>query len=356
MYDTCCKLLVIPGIVSLIAAGADVGGVAQEAAPAEAEVQGLYEGTGSDAGGQFKIEARVVAQGSGNYNVFIRQTRGQGNLARAELKAKTEGDAVTLAGKAGQVEWKGRYDAGAFRGECLPGGAFQVRRVDKRPPTLGKRPPSGAVVLLDGKDFSEMALAGGAKWDPGKVSLAEDGSIQVPGGGMTTKRTFDGSYDLHVEFLIPLMPPAHSQARGNSGVFLTNSDEIQLLDSFGDVTYPGGGCGGIYAYKDPDTMEVIESLKGQPHCKFSLASLPPLAWQTFDVEYRTHAKDGKPLGKPRVTVWHNGVKIHDHFEIRGAVIPYSPKGKFHFQDHGNPVRFRNLWVLPVADAPAPAGR
>jgi len=356
MCEMCSKFLVIPCIVALIATGADIGSVARAAAPSEAEVQGLYEGTGGDASGAFKIEARVVAQGNGNYDVFIRQMRGEGNLARVELKGKTEGGTVTLTGKAGAVQWKGNYAAGALKGECLPGGTFQIHHIDRKPPTLGKRPPQEAVILLAGRDFSEMVLQGGAKWDLRKLSVGEDGSIQVPQGGMTSKRSFDGSYDLHVEFLIPLMPAAHSQGRGNSGVFLTNSDEIQVLDSFGDATYLGGGCGGIYAYKDPDTMEVIEALKGNPQCKFSLASLPPLAWQTFDVEYRTRTKDGKPVGKPRVTVWHNGIKIHDNVEIRGAVIPYSPKGKFHFQDHGNPVRFRNIWVLPVGFASAPAGK
>ena len=118
---------------------------------------------------------------------------------------------------------------------------------------------------------------------------------------MNAKRRFDGSFKLHVEFKIPLMPEARGQGRGNSGVYLPNGDEIQVLDSFGMTTYKGGGCGGLYAYKDPDTFD-----------EFSLASLPPLQWQTFDVEYRVEKKDGKPAGKPRVTVLHNGIKIHDN--------------------------------------------
>ena len=171
-----------------------------------------------------------------------------------------------------------------------------------------------------------MRLANGAELDPSKLSPGKDGSIQVPRGGMNSKRVFPGSLDLHVEFLIPLMPAAHSQGRGNSGVFLPNRDEIQVLDSFGEVTYLGGGCGGTYAYKDPDTMEVIESLKGNPQCKFSLASLPPLAWQTYDIEYRVELKDGKPVGKPRVTVYHNGIKIHDQVELRSPpFIPEAPR-------------------------------
>jgi hypothetical protein len=88
------------------------------------------------------------------------------------------------------------------------------------------------------------------------------------------------------------------------------------LDSFGETTYLGGGCGGMYASKDPDTMDVIESLKGKPECKYTLASLPPLEWQTYDVEYRVDKKDGKDVGQPHVTVYHNGIKIHDNFTPR----------------------------------------
>jgi hypothetical protein len=348
MCDVRIRFLAVLGIVLLVAAAVSVGGAAWAAAPVEADVQGLYEGTCTSPAGAMKLEARVVAQGGGNYNVFVRQLRGEDEVARVELSAKTAGDAVTLVGKAGDVEWKGAYAACAIEGQCGPGGTFQLHRVERKSPTLGKQPPAGAVVLLDGKNFSELRLANGAELDPSKLSPGSDGSIQVPRGGMNSNRVFPGNLDEHVEFLIPLMPSAHGQGRGNSGVFLPNHDEIQVLDSFGEVTYLGGGCGGTYAYKDPDTMEVIDSLKGKSECKFSLASLPPLAWQTYDIEYRVELKDGKPVGKPRVTVYHNGIKIHDRAELRSPpVVPESPTGKLHFQDHGNPVRFRNIWVVPV---------
>jgi len=348
MFTTQRSLSVRLGILALIALAAGWCLAAQAASRSTADVQGLYQGSGSDAAGSFQIEIRLVAQGGGAYNVFVRQTREGGKLARAELKAKTEGPAVTLSGTAGGVPWKGAWADGAIRGHVGADGTFEARRVEPKPPSLGQKPPPGAVILLDGKDFSEMVLQRGGAWELDKLKIGADGSIQVPPGGMTSKRSFQGSYDLHVEFLVPLMPEAHGQARGNSGVFLTNSDEIQVLDSFGEPTYLGGGCGGIYAYKDPDAMETIESRKDNPQCRFSLAALPPLAWQTFDIQYRVDVRDGKPVGNPRVTVWHNGVKIHDNVELRGAMIPYSPKGKFHFQDHGNPVRYRNIWVLPVA--------
>jgi hypothetical protein len=342
MYKFRNQISAVPVILTLVLNIVGVGRLAWAAAPPEAEVQGLYEGAPADGATTVKLEARVVAQGNGNYNVFLRELRSASDTAQAELHAKTEGDRVTLAGRSGNVEWKGVLSDGTIEGQREPGGKFQVRRVEKKSPALGKKPPRGAVVLLDGKDFSELVLPGGARWDVDKLNVGKDGSIQVPKGGMNSKRSFDGSLDLHVEFQIPLMPAAHSQGRGNSGVFLPNSDEVQVLDSFGETTYLGGGCGGIYAYKDPDTMDLIESLKGKPECRFNLSSLPPLAWQTYDIEYRVEKG-----GKPRATVWHNGAKIHDRVELRSPNVGESPKGKLHFQDHGNPVRYRNIWVLPV---------
>ena len=340
------KLSAVFAILGLLAvAAASTPAVA--AAASESEVQGLYEGTGTDAAGEFQIEARVVAQGNGQYKVFVRQIRAGGNVARAELAGSTAEGAVAVAGKSGDVAWTGLYGDGTLRGQCTPGGKFELRRVEKKSPTLGKKPPAGAVVLLDGKDFSGLVLHNGADLRVSPEKIDADGSIQIPPGGMNTRRTFPGSFDLHVEFRIPLMPAAHSQGRGNSGVFLPNKDEIQVLDSFGDTTYLGGGCGGIYPYKDPDPMEVIDSLRDKPECKFSLASLPPMAWQTYDIEYRVATKDGKPVGKPRVTVCHNGVKIHKDVELRSPPnVPEAPLGKLHFQDHGNPVRYRNIWVAP----------
>lgn len=376
--------------LTILACGAGLDSQARAAAPDEAVVQGLYAGAGKNATGEFKLEVRVVAQGNGTYKVLVRQLLGADKIVRVELVGTTLGDNVTLAGKAGDVEWKGAYAAGAFKGECGPGGTFEIKRVEQKSPTLGLKPPTGAIVLLDGKNFSEMVRANGANWCLGEMSkdgwtvwevplvttsakdpaawpspekplpqdwvlskerrrvdvivgVGEDGSIQVPKGGMNSKRTFEGSFNLHVEFQNPLMPAAHGQGRGNSGVYLPCGEEIQVLDSFGETTYTGGGCGGIYNYHDPDTMEVIESLKDKPENKFTLTSFAPLTWQTYDIQYRVDKQDGKYVGKPRVSVLHNGVKIHDNFAVRAD----ARKGGFHFQDHGNAVRYRNIWVQPV---------
>jgi len=286
--------------------------------PPEAEVQGLYEGTLKDA----KIEVRVVAQGKDAYKIYLRGPQ------KAELDGKTEGEAVTFKSKDGA--WTATYAPGSVKLAGPDGAAIEAKRVQRKSPSMGKPAPAGAVVLLDGKDFSQLTKS--SKEDDWKP--AEDGSIQVPKGGMNSKLQVDGSYDMHVEFNCPLMSAARGQGRGNSGCYQPNGDEVQVLDSFGMDTYKGGGCGGLYNYKDPDVFDV-----------FSLASLPPLEWQTYDIEYRVEKKDGKLSGKPKITVVHNGIKIHDAAELKND----AKKGGFHFQDHGNPVRYRNMWVLPLGD-------
>lgn len=293
------------------------------AAPPEIEVQGLYEGALKDS----KVEARVVALGKDAYKVFVRQTPAEGKPLKAELEGKAEGDSVSFKSKGGEVEWTATWAPGTLR-IAAGGTAFEAKRVQRKPPSLGKAAPAGAVVLLDGKNYEELSKG---KKDE-EWMTADDGSIQVPKGGMNSKRQFDGSYDLHVEFLCPFQPTQRGQGRGNSGCYQTNGDEVQVLDSFGMDTYKGGGCGGIYNHKDPDAFDV-----------FSLASLPPMEWQTYDIEFRVEKKDGKPSGKPKLTVYHNGIKIHDQVELKND----ARKGGLHFQDHGNPVRYRNIWLLPV---------
>jgi hypothetical protein len=308
-----------------------VCGVALAAPPTEEVVQGLYEGTVSGDPGPRKFEARVVACGRGTYRIFLRQV-GPGDVTKLELEGKADGDVLRFTGKLGNVEWNATFADGAIKGTCGPQGRLELKRVQRPSPTLGAKPPAGAVVLLDGKTFDEVTK--NPTSPPWKI--VDGDAVEVPKGGMNSKRRFDGSFRLHVEFKCPLIPDARDQGRANSGVYLPNGDEIQVLDSFGMTTYKGGGCGGIYAYKDPDTFD-----------KFSLASAPPLQWQTFDVEYYVPKKDGKVVGKPRVTVSHNGIKIHDNFEVQREARP----GGFHFQDHGNPVQYRNIWVLPLDGKP-----
>ena len=301
-----------------------VAAVTLTAAPPEAEVQGLYEGALKDA----KFEARVIAMGKDAYKIYLRQDLGGGKVGKVELDGKVEGDTVTFKNKGGEAEWTASYaGTGTIKGTA-GGTAFEAKRVERKSPSMGKKPPQGAIVMIDGKNFEQINPSKSAEeWKP-----AEDGSIGITKGNITSKQQLDGSFDYHVEFQCPLMPAARGQGRGNSGCYLPNGDEVQVLDSFGMDTYKGGGCGGLYNYKDPDVFDV-----------FSLASLPPGEWQTYDMEYRVEKKDGALVGKPKITVWHNGIKIHDNAELKNA----AKKGGLLWQDHGNPVRYRNIWVLPV---------
>ena len=316
-----------PGIAVAVA-GLALAGLEAAAAPAVETVQGLFEGT---AGGR-KAEARVVALGKNAFKIFVRLPK-DGGVDKAELDGKIDGDALAFQGKSGDAAWSGAYADGAIRGKAGDG-ALELKRVVKESPALGAKPPEGAVVLipLDGKVADEAVKKPGKDGAEQAWKVFEDGGVEVPKQGITSKRQLDGSFKLHVEFKNPLMPEARGQGRGNSGVYLPNGDEIQVLDSFGMDTYKGGGCGGLYNYKDPDAFDV-----------FSLASLPPGQWQAYDVEYRVEKKDGKPSGKPRVTVLHNGIKIHDNAELKND----ARRGGFHFQDHGNPVQYRNIWVVAL---------
>lgn len=360
------------------------------APPQEKDVQGLYEGQISSPAVSMPVEVRVVATGKQQYQMLVREVLAEGaegEPRKFSIAGKTEGDAVAFSGKVKlgdtESEVTATYAPQEIEGQIGEEGKLALKRVQRKPPSLGKQPPQGAVVLLDGKNFDglvrrnndpwyvgtmeeqgtpvweitlrrvaakkpDIKLKAGeplpAGWDvapqPQKVDevigVDKDNSIQIPKGGMTSRQRFEGGFDAHIEFRCPLRPEQRGQGRGNSGVHLPNGDEIQVLDSFGMDTYQGGGCGGLYKYKDPDAFDV-----------FSLASLPPLEWQTYDIEYRVKRNEqGKVFGKPVLTVWHNGILIHDHVEPNGGARP----GNFNFQDHGNPVRYRNIWVLPVEES------
>ncbi len=303
--------------------------------PLEKVVQGLYVGTWNDGAGSAETEVRVVAVGKGNFKLLARREV-KGEIVRAEVDGVTDKKSGTVTFNKpfqDQREWGLVYkDGGVIEGSVGgEAGSFSVKRVERKSPTLGKKPPPGAVVLIDGKNFDNVKARSG-EW----IGLDEkDGSIQVPKGGMSGVKIIEGSYDAHVEFNCNLRATARGQGRGNSGFFLANRKEIQVLDSFGSVTYLGGGCGGLYKFKNPDVMEPVPSLAGKKDSTYNFASLPPGHWQTYDLEWRVKP-DGK---KALLTAYHNGVKIHDEVELN-----HRP-GSFSFQDHGNPVRYRNIWYV-----------
>jgi hypothetical protein len=189
-------------------------------------------------------------------------------------------------------------------------------------------PPSDAIVLFDGKDLS--------KWEGGDRWRIEDGVATVRGGGIQSKQSF-GDCQLHVEWASPEKVTGSGQGRGNSGVYIMGRYEIQVLDSYKNQTYPDGSAGALYKQSPPLVN----------------ASRKPGEWQSFDIIFTApRFKEGK-LAKPGyVTVFHNGVLIQNHTEIEGttawdaapAYEPHPEKQPLHLQNHGNPVRYRNIWI------------
>jgi hypothetical protein len=194
----------------------------------------------------------------------------------------------------------------------------ELPKVTRRSPTMGAKPPEGAKALFNGKanDFK-----------PGKT----DGGLLVQ--GQTSKTRFQ-SATLHVEFLLPFKPLGRGPDRGNSGVYLQGRYEVQVLDSFG-LSGENNECGGIYTIARPRVNMCY----------------PPLQWQTYDIDYTAATYDnGKKTRDATITVRHNGVVIHENVEIpkatTAAPVKEGPEpGPLYLQDHGNPVRFRNVWLV-----------
>jgi hypothetical protein len=201
------------------------------------------------------------------------------------------------------------------------------------------RPPSDAIVLFDGKDLSQWAAAEGG---PAKWKVAH-GTMEVVAetGDLVSRQPF-GDIQLHVEFAEPVPAVGHSQERGNSGVILMGMFEVQVLDSYRNDTYADGQAAAVYGQYPPQVN----------------ASRPPGEWQSYDIVFHgpRFDKDGNLLRKARVTVLHNGVLVQDNVEIEGitrlepTVYKVTPeKLPLHLQDHGNPVRYRNIWVRELAE-------
>lgn len=190
-------------------------------------------------------------------------------------------------------------------------------------------PPSDAIVLFDGKDLS--------KWNGGENWEVKDGYAVVRKSDITTKEAF-GDCQLHVEFATPEEVKGSGQGRGNSGVFLMNHYEVQVLDSYGNKTYFDGQCGAIYK-ESPPMVNVCRK---------------PGEWQTYDILFEAphFAADGKVEKPAYITVLQNGVVVQNHFEIQGDTYYDRPPSYTHHRDrepirlqnHGNPVKYRNIWV------------
>ena len=193
--------------------------------------------------------------------------------------------------------------------------------------------PSDAIVLFDGKDLSQWVKGDGSKpeW------IIEKGYIQAKGGDIQTKQDFSDC-QLHLEFWIPTTPVDMGPERGNSGVFVNGAYEIQILDSYEQgAQIEAHGCGAVYDEKTP----LVNATR--PHGN----------WQTFDVIFHSPRFDtaGKKTESARFTVLLNGVLIQDNAEAfaptRDHSTPDMAKGPVQIQDHGHPIRMRNIWIRPL---------
>lgn len=228
----------------------------------------------------------------------------------------------------------------------LPGGKWRVHD-DARPRpevvTPGKTAsdaPSDAIVLFDGKNLDEWVMEkdnAPADW------IVKEGFMEVPpkghgvGGYIKTKREF-GDIQLHIEFATPEKVEGNSQGRGNSGVFFLGNHELQILDSYENKSYADGQASALYGYKPPLVNAVRK----------------PGEWQTYDIVFEAPKwdADGNLLKKAYITVFHNGVVTHNRQPYLGATGHKSvgnynrvqETGPIKLQDHGNPTRFRNIWV------------
>jgi hypothetical protein len=214
-------------------------------------------------------------------------------------------------------------------------GDLKILKPEDRVDVKKTAAPEGALGLFDGKSLDNWVKTDDktrATW-----KLLDDGVMEVKGGNIITKQKFGGAFKLHVEFRVPYMPDAKGQARGNSGVYLQGRYEVQVLDSYG-LESKDNDCGAIYEVAAPSVNA----------CK------APTVWQSYDIEFHApRCAEGKKVEPARMTVYQNGIKIHDDVKIpvdntRAGLggDPCQP-GPIMLQDHGNPVQYRNIWLVPM---------
>ncbi len=294
-----------------------------DAAGIDYQIQGEYLGaTVEDS--SIKIGAQVIAMGDGKFDLvgYLGGLPGDGWARGDESQKGTGGwndDKVVIEMESGmKVEiQKGKLAAFSDTGERVA----ELKRIERKSPTLGKSAPEGATVLFDGTSVDAF--------ENGKLV---DGKYLAASGAESKKKMND--HHMHLEFRTPFMPTARGQARGNSGVYLQSRYELQVLDSFG-LEGADNECGGIYSIDRPQVN----------------ACFPPLQWQTYDIDF-TAAKydaDGNKTTNGRVSIKHNGITIYDDLELKHDTPGRHKEGPepdaLFLQDHGNPVVFRNIWMI-----------
>ena len=291
-----------------------------KAAGIDFQVQGEYEVTVGD--DPFGIQ--VIALGDGKFQAVAYPGglpgAGWDGNERYFLDGKLVDGIARFESSEGRFQIKkGEVTGVAYASE----GELEIKgkKVCRQSPTLGAKPPKGAIVLFDGTNVDA--------WQNGRI--VEGNLLDV---GTRTKQSF-GAIHLHLEFRTPFMPYARGQARGNSGVYVADQYEVQVLDSFG-LEGESNECGGIYKVARPLVN----------------MCLPPLSWQTYDIDFTPAKFDekGKKVANAVLTVRHNGVLIHKNLELPrptpGGGRADEKPGPLFLQNHGDPVRYRNIWLVP----------
>lgn len=295
---------------------------------------GEYTGTFyADSRTQMPATAVVVAESPTDWRIVIEAVSAERGRqgAHIEVYGNLQGQGVDISYPSGGYRWNGGINGAHLAVESEYGQHFELDKIVRKSPNEGLEPPAGAVVLLPYKKGIKPDLGA---WNNQNWEALDNGAARVRQGSNTTKEKFGDIKRLHVEFWLPLEPGNRGQGRANSGVFLNDTYEVQVLDSFGLVE-TSGDCGSLYSIKRPDVN----------------ASLPPETWQTYDIEFRAPRlnADGSIKESPRITVIHNGIKIHDNVEIRqGTANPKAEvktTGAIQLQDHSHPIQYRNIWLV-----------
>jgi hypothetical protein len=272
-----------------------------------------------------KFGAQVIALGGGKFELvlYTGSLPGEGWQRTDKVqrvKGETKGDTTTFKSAAIGATISGKkLSLRGSGGDSLG----TLKKVSRKSKTLGAKPPKGALVLFDGTTADHFRSGkADAKMTADKLLMAN----------CETKQKF-GDHTLHVEFRTPFKPYGRGQGRGNSGVYIQNRYECQVLDSFG-LEGKNNECGGIYSINVPKVNMCY----------------PPLTWQTYDMDFTAARYEGKKKVKnARVTIRHNGYVIHDDLELTHGTPGKNAEGPgpdgIYFQGHGNPVVFRNVWVV-----------
>ncbi len=310
------------------AAFADAPDLAALSSDPDFSLQGEYAGSCYMPGiGHEYVGLQVVAQGDNRF-LAVRYRgglpgAGWDGLLKENLTGERAGEVLTLSGAAQKIEiQKGIATLRDPQGNPLG----TLKKLERVSPLMGRPAPAGATVLYGSQPHSPTDAFASAKHSP-EGWLAAGALMKMP----------VQDFQLHLEFRTPFMPNARGQGRGNSGVYIQQRYEVQILDSFG-LEGIENECGSLYRQRRPELN----------------MCLPPMSWQTYDIVFtapRFHVDNTTKAQNALITVWHNGVAIHCQREVyakTGGGKPESPMPlPINFQDHNDKVVFRNIWILPL---------